>query len=307
MAALKHVRVILTSLMPPPEGDESAVQDGTLPNRFAGLAVHEPSEAFLSAPDIQRPTKPEADPVDYAAEIPPAFEDTNFALWVLMDDMNKVRAIVRSIWSSFKDAGFDVVPAAVTSNTVIELLRNMMEDVVPLIDKHGGLQTCLEKCHMVECLLKGFSVQDVHNQQDPKDNFHYDTYDIANETFLLCFRLIDGFRTIVDPREIPLYRDGTFGTFGISSDRTKKSGTAKFDDDRALLMPFFTDLMTVVLSAPAWPVHDEFLRGMKEMTRTGSVPFYLVFAAQVFLDVTYTLGPNIERGWQVFATHLILS
>ncbi|OAA72025.1 hypothetical protein LEL_09260 [Akanthomyces lecanii RCEF 1005] len=300
----QHGSSVDAELMAPPDGDESSVQDDTLPNLFAGLAVHEPSEAFLSAPDIQRPAKPEADPVDYAAEIPPSFEDAIFALWVLMDDMNKARANVRSIWSSFKDAGFDVVPAAVTTNTVIELVRNMMEDVVPLIDKHGGLQTCLEKCHMVKCLMKSFSVQDLHNQQDPKDNFNYDTYDVANETFLLCFRLIDGFQAIVDPREIPLYQDGTFGTFDINSDRTKKSGTAKFHDDRALLMPFFTDLMTVVLSAPAWPVHDEFLRGMKEKTRTGSVPFYLVFAAQVFLDVTYTLGPGIERGWQVFATHL---
>lgn len=289
--------------MPPQDDDEPSVRDDTVSNRFAGLAVHEPSEAFLSAPDIQRPAKPTADPVDYAAEIPPSFEDTIFALWVLMTDMNKARTIVKSIWSNFRDGGFDVVPAAVTTNTVIELVRNMMEDIVPLIDKHGGLQSCLEKCYIVKCLLEGFSVQDLQSHQDPKDNFNYDTYDAANDTFFLCFRLVDGFQAIVDPRRIPLYREGTFGTFDVNSDRAKKSGTAKFQDDRALLMPFFTELMTVTLDVPDWPVHDEFLRGMKEMTRTGSVPFYLVFAAQIFLDVTYTLGPDIERGWRVLAAH----
>lgn len=114
--------------MPLPNDAESStsVQDDALPSRFGGLTVYEPSEAFLSAPDIQRPTKPEADPVDYAAETPASLEDTMFALWVLMDDMNKVRASIRSIWTIFKDGGFDIVPAAVTTNTAIELVRNML-------------------------------------------------------------------------------------------------------------------------------------------------------------------------------------
>ncbi|KAM3515895.1 hypothetical protein MY11210_000435 [Beauveria gryllotalpidicola] len=299
---LKHVRVILTSLMPPPDEGESFDRGDALQNRFAGLAVHEPSEAFLSAPNIERPTKPATDPVDYAAEPPTSFEDTIFALWVLMDDMNKARASIRSVWEYFKSRGFDVVPAAVTTNTVIELVRNMIEDVLPLIEMHGGLEYCIQKCYMVKCLLKGFSLPEL-TTENGKDNFNYDTYDEANETFFMSFRLLEAFQGVLEPGIVPLYHDGFFGTFDANSDRTKKSGAGKFHDDRALLMPVLTDLITIVLKVPTWPVHDELLRGMKELVRNNRIPFYMVFAAQVFLDVTYTLGPDIERGFQSFSQH----
>ncbi|TQV90717.1 hypothetical protein IF1G_10669 [Cordyceps javanica] len=298
---LRNVRDILESLMPP-RPDDKPSKDDTLQNRFAGLAIHEPSEAFLSAPDIQRPTKPEADPVNYASEAPVSFEETIYELLMLIDDMNTARASIRSIWKNFRDGYLDLVPAAITTNTAIELLRSMIEDVLPSVEKHDGLQRCLEKCYMVKCMVKGFSLDDLKTA-DPKDNFNYDTYDIANESFLTAWRLIEAFQDAIPPGEIPQYRDGIFGTFDTNSDRTKKSGLSKFHDDRALLTPFFTDLTTVVLGVPNWPVHDAFLRGIKEMTRTGRIPFYMVFAAQVFLDVTYTLGPDVEQGWHRFGRH----
>ncbi|KGQ05259.1 hypothetical protein BBAD15_g9488 [Beauveria bassiana D1-5] len=299
---LKHVRDILTSLMPFPDKDKSFNQGDTVQNRFAGLTVDEPSEAFLSAPNIQRPTKPAADPVDYAAEPPTSFEDAIFALRVLMNDMNKARASIRSVWEFFKVGGFDVVPAAVTTNTVVELVRNMIEDVLPLIEMHGGLKYCIQRCYMVNCLLNGFSVSEV-TTGNAKDNFNYDTYDEANETYLMSFCLLEGFQGVLEPGKIPLYKNGFLATFDANSDRTKKSGADKFHDDRALLMPVLTDLITIVLKVPTWPVHDELLRGMKELVQNGRIPFYMVFAAQVFLDVTYTLGPDIERGWRIFKGH----
>lgn len=178
-----------------PDEDKSFDQGDALPNRFAGLAVDDPSEAFLSAPDIQRPTKPAADPVDYTAEIPASFEEALFALWTLMDDMNKARASIGSVWDSFKTGGLDMVPAAVTTNTVIELVRNMMEDVLPLVEMHGGLENCIERCYMIKCLLNTFPQSELtevtfENAQDYYD-LHFnikdfvDFYDEANEHFLL--------------------------------------------------------------------------------------------------------------------------
>lgn len=58
-------------------------------------------------------------------------------------------------------------------------------------------------------------------------------------------------------------------------------------------MPFLTEIMTVVRCVGDWPVKDEFIRGVEEMDKTKQVPFYAVFAAQVFLDITYELGPDL--------------
>ncbi|KAK8149329.1 hypothetical protein G3M48_007417 [Beauveria asiatica] len=288
--------------MSSPDKNKSFNRGNALQNRFAGLTVDEPSEAFLSAPNIQRPTKPAADPVDYAAEPPTSFEDAIFALWVLMNDMNQARASIRSVWEFFKVGGFDVVPAAVTTNTVIELVRSMMEDVLPLVEMHGGLENCIQKCYMAKCLLKGFSQSEL-TTESVKNNFNYDTYDEANETFFMSFHLLKAFQGVIDPGSIPLYKDRFSGKFDANSDRAKKSGASKFHDDRALLMPVLEDLTTIALKLPNWPVHDELLRGIKELVRNDRIPFYLVFAAQVFLDVTYTLGPEIERGWKIFKGH----
>ncbi|KAJ3498339.1 hypothetical protein NLG97_g1197 [Lecanicillium saksenae] len=299
---LKHVRVILTSLMPAPT-DEPSAEDDTLFNRFAGLTVYEPSEEFLAAPDIERPPTHEADPVDYAAETPSSFEDAMFALFMLMNDMNRARSTIKWVWKGFNDFIFDVVPAAVATNTTIELVRNMMDDIVPMLDKYGGLKKCLEKCYIIKCLESGFGISELTSAGRTKDNFNYDTYDAASETFYMAFRLVEAFQAVLLPGQLPLYKDGIFGTYDANSDRARKSGLSKFHDDRALTMPFFADLTTVVLNVPDWPVHDEALRGMKEMTKTGKIPLYLVFATQVFLDVTYTLGPSIEKGWQLLNTH----
>ena len=61
-------------------------------------------------------------------------------------------------------------------------------------------------------------------------------------------------------------------------DRDTKSGREQFVEDRALLMPIFTELMTVVLAVGDYPVEDEFLRAMRELNRIKKVSFSLVFA-----------------------------
>ena len=128
-----------------------------------------------------------------------------------------------------------------------------------------------------------------------KDNFNYQTRDIASGIYFGAWRLLDGFSAVLQPSQVPLYKEGMFGYYDPTTDRSSKTPAERFADDRALLMPFFTELMTVTRAIKIWPVQDEFLRSMNEISRTGQVPFYAVFAAQVFLDITYTLGTVIDR------------
>jgi hypothetical protein len=86
-----------------------------------------------------------------------------------------------------------------------------------------------------------------------------------------------------------------FGYYNPASDRSYKTGREKFQDDRALLMPFFIQLMIDIRGVRDLPVKDEFLRGMEELRNTKEVSFYAVFAARTFLDITYELGEDIEK------------
>lgn len=93
---LKKVREVLKPFtLPNDEGQTSsaaAAAASNLSNQFAGLAVYEPSQEFLDAPDIERPAKTQDDDVIYEAESLSSFEEAIFALTALINDMNRVRA-----------------------------------------------------------------------------------------------------------------------------------------------------------------------------------------------------------------------
>ncbi|KAI1808824.1 hypothetical protein F4811DRAFT_548401 [Daldinia bambusicola] len=281
---------------------EAEATDDDFSNRFASLKVYEPSDDFLNAPDIERPKVHEGDSGTYESEPPSSLEDLYIALTMLMNDLNKIRSRVEWIWTNYRDGFFDLAACAVTTNTAIDLARKLMEDVVPMFAKHGGLWEVMNKYHLVQVMMKGY--EPFGRSHDITDNFNYDTYDIASDTYLLTYRLLEAFTRVVEPRVVPLYKEGMYGYYDPRSDRNSKSGYQKFEEDRLLLMQFFTELMAVERGVPDYPVEDEFLRGIKELARTRDVPFYLVFAAQIFLDIHYILRENVGRGFSTLETNL---
>ncbi|KAI2627114.1 hypothetical protein GGS21DRAFT_254216 [Xylaria nigripes] len=303
IGVLERVREVLMPFMPADSVNQGEFIDENLSNRFASLAVYEPCPEFLDTPDIQRPAKTQDDNATYEAEDEASFEHAIFALTIVINDMNRVRARIHWIWSNYKNAVFDLAVAAVATNTAIDLVRNMMEDIVPLLDRHGGLRTMLRKFHVVQCLMQGWDIDKIFVEGN--DNFNYDTYDIGYGAYFTVYRLLEAFIDVIEPGQIPIYKEGMFGSYDPASDRSRKTGYQKFEDDRALLMPFFTELMTASRGVVDWPIKDEFLRGVEELAETKRVPFYAVFAAQIFLDITYELRETIEKPFRTLLTHTI--
>ncbi|KAI0469205.1 hypothetical protein F4859DRAFT_505520 [Xylaria cf. heliscus] len=301
IGVLEKVREVLTPFMPTPVPTQNASTDEKMSNRFAGLAVYEPSQEFLDAPVPERPVKTGDDDAIYEAETETTFEHAIFALTNVINDMNRVRAHIRWIWSNYKAGVFELTAAAIATNTAIDLVRNMMEDILPLLNSHGGLGAMLRTFHTLQCLIKGWTIDSIFVED--QDNLNYDTYDVGYGTYLATYRLLEAFADVLEPDQLPLYKEGMFGWYDPASDRSKKTGLEKFKDDKALLMSFFTEQMTVLIGVKGWPVKDEFLRGLEELSKTGEVPFYAVFAAQVFLDITYELGEDIQTPFKTMVSH----
>ncbi|KAI1633864.1 hypothetical protein F4809DRAFT_621627 [Biscogniauxia mediterranea] len=297
---LEKVRDVLKSRMKYPQADKSTPDEVT--NMFAALKVYEPSDDFLNAPDIERPKKNKRDKATYEAEIPTGLEDLMTALTMLINDLNTIRSRIEWIWSNYRDGYFDLVAAAITTNTAFDLARNLMEEVTPMFKDHGGIWFVLNKFYLLQALRKGHSMDDLFT--DDTDNFNYDTYDIANGTYILTCRLMESFIKVIEPDAVPIHKEGSFGYYDPRSDRASKSGHQKFEEDRVLLMTFFTELMAVHRGFDCYPVEDEFLCGIKELDKTKQVPFYLVFAAQVFLDIHHTLRAHADRACETLMTHL---
>ncbi|KAG9253575.1 uncharacterized protein F5Z01DRAFT_147185 [Emericellopsis atlantica] len=280
--------------------DASQAPGEDLGGRFAALTVDEPSQAFIevfrNAPH-ERPEPRNDDPASYEAEPQTSLEDTLFAFFVMIDDLNRIRSRIEWIWSNHRDGMFDLAAAAVATNTAISLARSLIDEVKPIFDKQeGGAWGLLNKLFFATCLRKGHQPEEIY-LGGSKDNFNYNLYDTADECYLVAFRHLTSFVDVLDPKCLPLIKEGMFGTYDASSDRSSKTGPQRHQEDQVLLLEFFTELVTVNRLLPGYPVEDEFLRGMKELEKTGTVTFSLVFAAQIFLDIHHTMRAAVRRSF----------
>ncbi|KAK4236323.1 hypothetical protein C8A03DRAFT_45672 [Achaetomium macrosporum] len=245
----------------PRSSDEAA--DG-LANRFSALTMYEPSEAFLNAPSIERPQPVREDKTAYEAEQQVSIQDPLSAMSMMMDDLSRIRSVINWIWSNYGSSNFDLAASAVATNTATELAHSIIDDVVPVFEHHGGTWNVLNK--------------------------------IADRIYLIAYRILKSFLDVLKSRDLPLAKEGFFGKYNAASDAATKTGQQLADEDTILLMEFFTELMVVIRLIPNYPVQDDFLRGMREMDQTRQVPFHLVFAAQVFLDIHHTLRAKAASG-----------
>lgn len=121
---------------------------------------------------------------------------------------------------------------------------------------------------------------------------------MATDTYMIAFIMLESFLEVLDPRHLPLYKEGMFGTYNPIRDWSTMPKREKFQQDKILMMEFFTELAAVVRCVPNYPVSDEFIRGMKELDRTREIPMYLAFAAQIFLDIHHLLRGRVYSGHQ---------
>ncbi|KAF4987340.1 hypothetical protein FDECE_15474 [Fusarium decemcellulare] len=257
-------------------------------------------DKFLNA-SHGRPAPRDDDTASYQAEPQTSPEDVLFALTALIHDLSSIRSRIGWIWSNHRDGKFDLAAAAVATDTAVSLARGLIGEVAPLLDQQeGGAWGVLKKLYLMVCLREGNKPEEVFRNLDGDPN--YDLYDIANEHYIVTFRLLNEFVEALDAgylHELPLINEGMFGKYDANSNRDSKTGQEKFEEDKVLLMEYLPELITVVLRIPRkYPIEDEFLRGMRVLENKSTVPFSLVFAAQVFLDIHHTMRAEAETSFK---------
>ncbi|KAJ4129857.1 hypothetical protein NW768_006827 [Fusarium equiseti] len=123
-------------------------------------------------------------------------------------------------------------------------------------------------------------------------------YDVADQCYLNANVLLRNFIERIgnqDPTKVPL---GVFEDYDPKSDRSKKDGHAKFEEDEQILGALFTGVITLIHGVKAFPVEDELLRGVREMENTGKMPLYLVFASQIILDIHSFLREDTDLAFR---------
>ncbi|KAK2678718.1 hypothetical protein RAB80_003899 [Fusarium oxysporum f. sp. vasinfectum] len=243
---LEKARDILRPRMP--AGTKSFYCFEDLGNRFSGLKIYESSPELLDFTDIERPKNAQGDDTIYEAEPEISLEDALVAFTIMMNDLNQIRCYLEWIWSDYRDGYFDLANAVVSTNTGINLARNLIDQVLPIMKDHGSACTILEKFSFVCARRDGFSEDDTVSWSPAGKN--EDIYE---------------------------------------SDPSSRKDRAKFKKDQIILSEFFTEAVMLARIVPNYPVKDEFIRGIRELDTTGNIPFRLVYATQILLDVHHII------------------
>jgi len=295
---LKQVREILQPLVPsktgaqPPQASRTATTPD-IENRFSALNIYYPSKAFLDATSDQEPPRPSnrdaESGITYQAQVEASWEEAHFVFSILKHELHRLRLRIKWIWGAYRDTQIELVSAALATNTAIDLARDLIEEAMPMLESHK-LWTLANEHYLACCVAEGFDPASLSNHVPGQDYFNYDYYYLAEATLFSAHRVIMSFASVLQPERLPIYQDGTFGIYDPTADRETMSGSEKCNEDQALLMEFFTELVAVNRGVQNYPVKDEFTRGMKDFEKQQTdPPFYLVFAAQVFLDIHHIL------------------
>ncbi|KAJ4306695.1 hypothetical protein N0V88_000059 [Collariella sp. IMI 366227] len=273
--------------------DAEVRADKSLTNRFAALNLFEPSGNFPNAQSADRPQPVAEDKTIYEAEPQTSLEDAIFAMSTLVDDLSDIRTVIKWVWHNYGAGNIDLAAAAVATNAAIELARGLIEDLNPVFKDQEGVYQGLGACFLVCCRVKGYSMEQSIRITTGKDAYDNTSYGIADNLCITAYHAISGYLGHMSPDHLGMM---TEGSYDADSYQLPKTGDQMAEDDHFLIEEFLDELMVIIRVIPGYPVEDTFLRGLKEMDKTGEVPFYLVFAAQVFLDIHHTLRSKIELG-----------
>ncbi|ETS85557.1 hypothetical protein PFICI_03582 [Pestalotiopsis fici W106-1] len=296
--------------MSPQTSDPTEPTDrlGEATNRFARLFVHEPSEHFLDAPDTERPKPALGDTAVYQAERLITAREAQMAFLLVMDDLNHIRHRLDWIWENYKNKVFDLITSAIATNTAVELARNIIDGIVPLIEATGGLENCINMTLGVQLqqASEPYTQSDYENNTETDPGYpyvHHKHYRLSVDTYYSAYSLVDRFRENTRHNKMVTFTEKVL-PYAEDSDRATKTGDQQYAEDEELLAHFLVEVKNMEITKVRHQVCDEIIHGMREMHRTGDIPFHLVFTAQVFLDIHQTLRSDVRRAFDTLETNL---
>ena len=309
LGILERTREILKPRMPPETIDDflskpssgsshQATSDlqanGQISNMFDDLDIQEPSQKFLDAPNVEPATiNKAAQESNYEVETLQGIEEQYMASHCLFQDIKDIRSFLRQLWASYKDGDIALVAASITTNTAIDFVRSMEQDLLQRFPDKSDYESIMLIFYGAQCIHRGLNPS---SKQRPQDPFNFEVYDLAEEVMVPTYIVLESLQRVVSPNELPLYKPGHLGIRDTTTAWTEKSDREKFRDDRLVLMEAFPDLMlTAIMTSRFALAEDELIRGIRQMAPGKIIPLWLVFAAQCFLDTQHVLGRDVGR------------
>ncbi|KAK4203393.1 hypothetical protein QBC40DRAFT_304351 [Triangularia verruculosa] len=254
---------------------------------FDALKLYEPSQAFLDAPNATFDTAE----YDIADDEAGAWEDAHVAFSAMLLDTHALRQAVNRFWAVDFPRGRRFPSAlAVATNTAIDLVRKLEEDVASKLDRFGGAAQFLIDHHAA---VSGERL-DLSSMLAEGDDADGDVYDLAKRTMYEAYYLLDQFRQTCDQQTemAALYNGTSYGWYNWETADKCYSTRDKFNRDCAGFSELLTETVILIRRLRWDKVQDEFTRGVGLIIAEPSkpIPFWVTFAAQILIDNLQIMG-----------------
>lgn len=286
-----------------------------LTNQFSGLPARELEEDAEDIPDIQLPgVASSTSHTTFEPEM--SLAEAINAIIIFLGDMEDTRLYIQALWQDYKSGSVDLVTAAVTTNTALELMKkphdSLMQRVMPTFDNDFTVMICAIFSIFRERKAGESPAIPLYHQVDDRDHELGLFYDF---TMLPIIQSLTGLAKLINNDTIPVY-NGQWGLYDPDGPFDELSCRQRWQQYIILLAELFTDMFFLLgLGRPDLGPHldqafpelgslqggntffvDETMRLVDNFMRTKDISFHLAFALRILMDINLTLGPATGRG-----------
>lgn len=209
--------------------------------------------------------------------------DSIFALHTFWEDMNSIREFLSALWADYGSGNLDIMTVSVTTDTAFTIMKHSCTEIARLVPEAPTWSA------MISILNEVFGDLLLHG-----------------ESFLewSCYRtamILEDFCQLLEPNSFLAEKPGGLGEYDPTKIRSDLSAEDKYREDAIVLTSLLTDLVVVSRAELVVPAQDELTTGLRELISACSVdemPTYVVFAAQVLLDIHHTLREHACRPFE---------
>lgn len=301
----------------------------TLRNMFENLEMDEPQEidlldaAVVDVHDVVAVEDSIETQLKELCELESSEAEMRFAIFCTLQDAHRVKDFIIKTWKNYISGEIDLVTASVTTNTAISFVHGAEEQLMASYPQFAGYPELLrafyplamqtvarmadasdrsaEEINARTTQFELRHVQDVSMATD-HGSTHMDVasdpqHDFDEVEFLFArpCRLLEVFCDWFwfSPSGFRTRRAAAADGVVPPADLSKMSPEQK-EDDWYILADVLPEIM--LLTDLVIPAEDEFSQGMRQVLLGDSIPLWVVFAHQVYLEIHRTLREQVGRG-----------
>lgn len=284
ISTLESVRKILHPIMPALV--KSQTSGSTIPseqdadsNRFRHLTLDESAES-VEMHETRRDTAPTAQ--KFTADVGASKQEAKFAAACFYCDLHQMRQYLSSLWSDYKGRKVDLVPVSLATNTAIDVVRNLHDEFDMMFGKQLQLKDF--PCYVCSPIKASGSQDDV--------SMHGACLFSSRVLLTRWKDLSEDTRDYVPCVSPNFMRIVPLESLGASPTEPERL-VHEFNVTAGVIPEFFV----LARHAPSVPAEHNLIRGLRDLFREKSIPRWLDFALQIYLDVRRILGEKVVQGF----------